>query len=228
MEQQAGTACEALPWAGWCPRKLPGTSHPAVADGCFTILVRTPDPNHPAPSWQDLGSHGRSSGVSRSWDFPLSTQNRAAFVQPPSTIGSPKAVSLPLKDHGLRKHLYRSEQSGDAAVRASASRKLPGTAGAGRGRGSALCMCHPEHLAFHPGLLCPLSDRAWDPRPGVPGIVPYALGRVPVATASALPHYGSLWGGASIPHLLRGQAATRVSSYRTALGRFNPKAITTS
>ena len=58
-------------------------------------------------------------------------------------------------------------------------------------------MCHPEHPTFHPGPLCPLSNQAWDPHPGAPprgDISPFALGRVPIAAASALPHYGSLRG----------------------------------
>lgn len=89
-----------------------------------------------------------------------------------------------------------SEQSADAAVRTSASRKPPGTAGTGRSRWSPHGMCHPSTPPYSQ-VPCHRSSQAQDPVPMLPMGVHLPLGRVPIAAASALPRHGSL-GGESI------------------------------
>lgn len=168
-------------------------SHPAVAPWLLHHPRETPpDPNPLSPSWQDLASHGKSPGASRSWDFLVSAQNTLVFVQPPSTTSCLTAISLPAKDKSLRKRLYGVRA--DAAVRASAPRKPPGRAGTGRSSWSPHGMCHPSTPPSSQ-VPCPRPSQAHDPVLMLPTGVYLPLGRVLIVAASALPRHGSLGGG---------------------------------
>lgn len=96
--------------AGWLLRAKPCHGHDDAHVSCQARAAQR-QPMAASPSQRDpqtptaplhpgkiLGSHGKSSGVGRSWDFPLPTPHRPVFVQPPSTINSIhqlKAISSP-------------------------------------------------------------------------------------------------------------------------------------